>query len=83
VTRRRSLAEPSLLLLTEDDKDMATEIWRRYASALADLGLSQTYGVYVAPVSGAWGIYLGRHDGGEIEPDDSARVALARVWGNT
>jgi hypothetical protein len=64
--------QPRVMLMTSPDREQALMLRRQFAAALVRLGIAGGYGVFLqrAPRAG-WGIYLGRHDGGPVEPDAS------------
>jgi hypothetical protein len=71
--------QPRVLLLTRQDRDEAVRLRREYAAKLVKLGLSREMGVYVAPYCGWHGVWLGRHDGGEITVSPAVARAAMRA----
>jgi hypothetical protein len=74
--------EPRRLLISAEDHEVAAAIRRDFSAAIRKMGMAAKWGVFVAPYAGEFGVFVGRHDGGPIAPDDCAwRARVARRFG--
>lgn len=72
-------AEPRVLLVSYPEREQADAMMGALARALCELGLARDFGVFVTPVRGWYGVYLGRHDGGPVEATPAALAAAHRI----